>query len=201
MGKINFYCGSMFAGKSTLLVQMCDSYRRQNISFMVFIPSILESTRIVARTGLNIQARVLQERENLIDIIKQNSSVNTIMFDEAQFFTAEQIEQIRFVADDLNKNILLFGLKSDFLGKIFPISAKIFSIADCMTDMSSICQCGEKATMNLKYDMQKMSVIKKGHIIDLDQQSDAQKVGYTAVCRKHFYSKKHGDLLSFSIKE
>jgi len=73
-----------------------------------------------------------------------------VLIDEAQFLTPQQVLQLTMVCDQLAIPVLCYGLRTDFLGNLFPGSAALLGIADHLIELKTICHCGRKATMNLR---------------------------------------------------
>ena len=67
-------------------------------------------------------------------------------------YTPEQIEQLRQLVDEENLPVLCFGLRTDFLTHLFPGSRRLFELADSITEIKTICECGSKATVNARID-------------------------------------------------
>ena len=78
--------------------------------------------------------------------------VDVIIADECQFFTAAQIDAFRALVDEKNVPILCFGLRTDFQTHMFPGSARLFEVADSITEIKTICSCGAKAVVNARLD-------------------------------------------------
>ena len=72
--------------------------------------------------------------------------------DECQFFTPEHIDQLRRIVDEHDVPVLCFGLRTDFLTRLFPGSRRLLEIADSITEIKTICECGRKATVNARID-------------------------------------------------
>ena len=66
------------------------------------------------------------------------------------FLTGEQIDQLRELVDRENLPVLCFGLRTDFQTKLFPGSRRLFELADSITEIKTICDCGRKATTNAR---------------------------------------------------
>ena len=103
-----------------------------------------------------------------------------MLVDEAQFLTRDQVWQLARVADDLGIPVLCYGLRTDFLGNLFPGSQWLLAIADTLTELKAVCACGRKATMNLRIDGQ-------GKPVASGQQTEiGGNDRYVALCRRHF---------------
>jgi len=77
---------------------------------------------------------------------------------------------------------MCFGIRSDFRGEPFPGSATLLALADSLEEIKTICQCGKKATMNIRTDEKGLRV----------SEGDQVLVGgnnrYRQVCAKCFYN-------------
>ncbi|HEU0309722.1 MAG TPA: thymidine kinase, partial [Sphingomicrobium sp.] len=87
-----------------------------------------------------------------------------------------------------------YGLRTDFLGNLFPGSAALLALADALIELKAVCECGRKATMNLRVDSD-------GHAVASGAQTE---VGgndrYVALCRKHFFERlKEGEARQLSL--
>ena len=100
--------------------------------------------------------------------------------DEAQFLTEDQVWQLTRAVDDLDLPVMCYGLRVDFLGKLFPGSATLLALADEMREVRTICHCGKKATMVIRRDADGRA-----------QAGGAQvQIGgndtYVSLCRRHW---------------
>ena len=91
--------------------------------------------------------------------------------------------QLCEVADQLDIPVLCYGLRTDFQAKLFPGSAALLALADSLVELKAVCECGRKATMNLRVD-------EDGHAIVRGQQTEiGGNDRYIALCRKHFFER------------
>ena len=74
--------------------------------------------------------------------------------------------------------VLCFGLRTDFLCRLFEGSRRLFEIADSITEIKTVCSCGAKATVNARLDA-KGQVVTEGDQILLGG-NDC----YVAMCHK-----------------
>ena len=103
-----------------------------------------------------------------------------MLVDEAQFLTAEQVDQLAQLADMHRIPVLAYGLRTDFQGQLFEGSARLLAIADTLVELKSVCMCGRKATMNLRVDS-------SGQAIAHGRQTEiGGNDRYVAMCRRHF---------------
>ena len=74
-----------------------------------------------------------------------------------------QIDQLRVIVDELDIPVLCFGLRTDFMTRLFPGSRRLFEVADSITEIKTICTCGKKAIVNARID-------EKGHVVTMGGQ-------------------------------
>ena len=82
----------------------------------------------------------------------QDEDVNVVIVDECQFLTEAQIDQLRELVDEKNVSVMCFGLRTDFQTKLFPGSRRLLEVADEITEIKTMCECGKKATVNARID-------------------------------------------------
>jgi thymidine kinase len=186
MAKVYFYYAAMNAGKSTMLLQASYNYRERGMRTLLFTPSIdtrFGKGRIESRIGLSSSAIALAEVDNLLTRVQLEHTrepVGCVLVDEAQFLSTDQVWQLSDVADTLDIPVLCYGLRTDFQGKLFPGSAALLGLADDLTELKTICDCGRKATMNLRIDASGRA-IKEGAQVEIGGNDR-----YVAMCRRHF---------------
>ena len=66
--------------------------------------------------------------------------------------TPEQIDGLRGIVNDFDIPVMCFGLRTDFLTKLFPGSLRLMEVADTFSEIKTICDCGSKATVNARID-------------------------------------------------
>lgn len=107
-------------------------------------------TVIRSRVGLSAEAENIPPDTDIIKAYLKRGKTDVIIADEAQFFTPEQIDGFRSIVDDYNVPVLCFGLRTDFLTHTFPGSKRLLELADSITEIKTICECGSKATVNAR---------------------------------------------------
>jgi len=186
MAKLYFYYASMNAGKSTNLLQADFNYRERGMRTLLFTAGVHDRSGkgvIDSRIGLTANAIPFDEATDL-RVIAENAHVEAplacVLVDEAQFLSGEQVRQLAQLADEVGIPVLCYGLRTDFQGKLFPGSAELLALADALIEIKSVCECGRKATMNLRVD-------DAGNAI---RQGAQKEIGgnerYVALCRRHF---------------
>jgi thymidine kinase len=118
------------------------------------------------------------------------AGIDCVLIDEAQFLTVDQVWQLARVCDDLGIPVLCYGLRTDFLGALFPGSAALLAIADALHEIKSVCVCGRKAIMNLRIDA-------AGRAVAAGAQTEiGGNDRYVALCRRHFTAALAGQWLA-----
>ena len=155
MAKLYFKYGAMGSSKSAQALITKFNYEERDMSVWLIKPSV--DTRdgadlIRSRIGLEAHARVLTPEENIIDAYHAAGRHDVIIADEAQFFTPEQIDQLRELVDEEDLPVLCFGLRTDFQTRFFPGARRLMELADSLTEIKTVCSCGSKATVNARID-------------------------------------------------
>lgn len=186
MAKLYFHYSTMNAGKSTILLQASHNYRERGMETYLLTARL--DTRagpgiIASRIGIERPADTFGPESDLFEMIDRRlrrSTLACVFVDEAQFLSHEQVWQLARVVDDLGVPVMCYGLRVDFLGRLFPGSAALLSLADEMREIRTICHCGKKATM----------VIRKGPDGRAVTEGDQVQVGgnetYVSLCRRHW---------------
>ena len=158
MAKLYFYYAAMNAGKSTTLLQADFNYRERGMETMLWTAAFDDRAgagTIGSRIALSAPAHLYDEGVNLFaamaDELKRRK-LDCILIDEAQFLTQRHVLQLCEVTDTLGIPVLCYGLRTDFQGKLFPGSAALLALADTLVELKAVCECGRKATMNLRVD-------------------------------------------------
>ncbi len=155
MAKLYFKYGAMGSSKSAQALITKFNYEERDMSVWLIKPSV--DTRdgadvIRSRIGLEARARIITPEENVIEAYRAAGKHDVIIADEAQFFTPEQIDQLRELVDEDDLPVLCFGLRTDFLTHFFPGARRLMELADSLTEIKTVCSCGRKATVNARID-------------------------------------------------
>jgi len=187
MAKLYFYYASMNAGKSTTLLQADFNYRERGMKTLLFTAAIdtrSGTSTIGSRIGLEREAIAFDETTDLSAVaLGAAGPVACLLIDEAQFLTSAQVDQLAELADEHDMPVLAYGLRTDFRGDLFPGSARLLAIADALIELKSVCECGRKATMNLRIDATGQAVA------DGAQTEIGGNDRYVALCRRHFHQR------------
>ena len=186
MAKLYFSYSAMNAGKSTILLQASHNYFERGMKTMLITSNLdnrVKKGKITSRIGLSEDAELFDKYTNiysLIDKFNFKNKISCVLIDEAQFLSHDQVWQLSDVVDKLKLPVMCYGLRTDFLGKLFSGSEILLSIADEIREIRTICHCGKKATMVIRQD-DKGNVIKSGAQIEIGGNEK-----YTSLCRLHW---------------
>lgn len=155
MAKLYFKYGAMGSSKSAQALITQFNYEEKGMTVWLIKPGT--DTRdgadiIKSRIGLERHAQIITAEQNMIEEYLKAGERDVIISDEAQFFTPEQIDQLRELVDTKDVPVLCFGLRTDFLTHAFPGSLRLLELADSITEIKTICSCGRKATVNARID-------------------------------------------------
>ena len=156
MAKLYFKYGAMGSSKTAQALITKYNYEENDLNVWLIKPSA--DTRdgadiLRSRIGLEAKVTVIPPEMDVYAVFRESrSDCNVIIVDECQFMTPEQIDQLRQIADDYQIPVMCFGLRTDFLTKLFPGSLRLLEVADTIQEIKTICDCGNKATVNARID-------------------------------------------------
>lgn len=181
MAKLYFKYGAMGSSKSAQALITQFNYEELGMTVWLIKPST--DTRdgadiIRSRIGLQRSAQIITPEQNILDEYHRIGARNVVIADEAQFFTPEQIDQLRELVDAEDVPVLCFGLRTDFLTHFFPGAQRLMELADSITEIKTVCACGRKATVNARID-ENGRIITKGQQVLLGGNDS-----YVAMCHK-----------------
>ena len=189
MAKLYFYYAAMNAGKSTTLLQADYNYRERGMETMLWTAAFDDrsgSGTIGSRIALSAPAHTYSDEVDLFAALSEElkrREVHCVLVDEAQFLTQRHVLQLCRVADELSIPVLCYGLRTDFQAKLFPGSAALLALADNLVELKAVCECGRKATMNLRVDQDGFAVARG------EQTEIGGNDRYVALCRRHFFER------------
>ena len=156
MAKLYFKYGAMGSSKTANALITRFNYQERDMKVWLIKPSIdnRDGANIIrSRIGLEAEADVMTPDTDIFSLFEESHrDCDVIITDECQFFTTEQVDQLRKIVDVYNLPVMCFGLRTDFLTNLFPGSRRLFEVADSITEIKTICSCGSKATVNARID-------------------------------------------------
>ena len=178
----------MNSGKSTALLQAAFNYEERGHRVLLAKPAVdTKGDRdIVSRLGVvrevdftigpDDQVLEVFQRYRTAVIEAKGRDVSCLLVDEAQFLTAEQVDDLLRIAllDDVP--VLAYGIRTDFQTTAFRGSRRLLEIAHSLEELKTICRCGRKAIFNGRR-------IGGEYVFDGDQVAiDGVEVTYESLC-------------------
>lgn len=191
-GKLYFRYGTMGSAKTALLLTQAYNFEERGMQYVCLKPVVdtREGHNVIrSRIGIERECKWIYDDTNLYQLAQELfeetlSVIDWFLVDEAQFLTAEQVDQLALIVDDFGSNVVCYGLRTDFRSHLFEGSRRLFEIADTIDEIKSTCTCGRKTIVNARIDH-------NGDIVDEGAQVE---IGgddrYIAVCRKCWRNKR-----------
>lgn len=187
----------MDSGKSTLALQTNHNHAARGRAGRIFTTrDRAGEATLSSRLGLTHEALEVEADFDFWDFVVHSlthgARIDYVICDEAQFYTAAQIEQLARVVDELQIDVFAFGILTDFRSQLFPGSARLVELADRMNvlQVEALCWCGKRATHNARTENGVMVTEGEQIVVgDTDAgeaaDADAAIVGYEVLCRQH----------------
>lgn len=153
MAKLYFKYGAMGSSKTAQALITKFNYEERGMTVWLIKPSVDcrdGATVLRSRIGLEAQGDVIAPGDDIAALYARRGRTDVIIADESQFFTPEQVDQLRRLVDERDLPVLCFGLRTDFSTSLFPGSRRLFELADSITEIKTICACGAKATVSAR---------------------------------------------------
>jgi thymidine kinase len=124
----------------------------------------------------------------VVEHLTHGQRADYLICDEAQFYTAAQIEQLARIVDELGIEVNCFGITADFRTELFPGSKRLFELADRVQvlQVAALCWCGARATHNARIVDGVMVVEGEQVVVGDTAASDSAQVEYEVLCRRHY---------------
>ncbi|MDE6243737.1 MAG: thymidine kinase [Muribaculaceae bacterium] len=192
IGKLYFRYGTMGSAKTALLLTQAYNFEERGMSYLCFKPVVdtRDSKNVIrSRIGIERECRWIYPDTDLYALIRhifeETLQIPTwLLIDEAQFLSAEQVDQLAHVVDDYACNVVCYGLRTAVTTRLFEGSRRLFEIADSIEEIKSTCSCGRKTIVNARIDSQG-NIVTEGAQVEIGGNDK-----YMAVCRKCWTNKR-----------
>lgn len=158
MAKLYFKYGAMGSSKTAQALITKFNYEERNMKVWLIKPALDDrdgASVLRSRIGLQSQCDPIAAADNILELFKTcHSDVDVIISDECQFFTEAHVEQLREIVDRYSIPVMCFGLRGDFMTRLFTGSRRLLELADSIAEIKTVCSCGEKAIVNARIDDQ-----------------------------------------------
>ncbi len=181
MAKLYFKYGAMGSSKTATALITKYNYEERGMKVWLIKPAADQRDGVFtlkSRIGLTAEAESVSPEKDISELYKNRERADVIIVDECQFMTTAQIDQLRWLVDREDLPVLCFGLRTDFRTQLFPGSRRLFELADSITEIKTICDCGRKATTNAR-------ISPEGYVLtEGDQVFLGGNDSYIAMCHK-----------------
>lgn len=173
--------GSMYAGKSTLLLSQGEKHCKAGQRVLYIKPSLdtrYSVNKIVTHDGESVEAVRVSGEDSILSI-PDIREYNVVLIDEVQFFSLKIIEGVNVLLDK-GVTVYVSGLDMDFLGRGFKTTMELMARADKVNKLKAVCECCRaEATHSYR-------VSKGTSLVEL-----GEKESYIALCRKCYMDAKY----------
>ncbi|HEX9008151.1 MAG TPA: thymidine kinase [Patescibacteria group bacterium] len=146
--------GSMFAGKTELLLKEITRAEYAGKKVQVFKPSIDDrwgkQSQIRSHSGGEHSACAVQNAVDILDCLDTDTQM--VAIDEVQFFDEQIVDVVQFLLD-MDIRVVFAGLSLDFRGEPFGSMPTLLALSDELERPTAICNqvvdghiCGSEAT-------------------------------------------------------
>ncbi|GAA2258743.1 MULTISPECIES: thymidine kinase [Kitasatospora] len=191
MADLVFFSGTMDCGKSTLALQLDHNHAARGRKGIIFSRhDRAGASTISSRLGLRADAVEVTEdfdfHAYVVQLLSAGGKVDYLICDEANFYAAEQVDQLARVVDELGIDVFTFGITTDFRTKLFPGSQRLIELADRVEilQVEALCWCGARATHNAR-TVGGVMVVEGAQVVVGDIAVSESEVGYEVLCRRH----------------
>lgn len=181
MAKLWFFYGVMGSSKTAQAIMTWYNYKEHGKKCLLVKSGVdtRDGERIIkSRIGLKYKCMLMEELEEMAD--KEIRKYDSIVVDEVQFCSKEQIEKLVKFVDDFNITVLCYGLRTSSTNKLFEGAKWLMAWANEIREVKSICWCGEGATHNARLN-KNWKIVKRGPMVVLGGNDI-----YVSLCRKHY---------------
>ncbi|WP_040284353.1 thymidine kinase [Tessaracoccus massiliensis] len=193
MAELVFHSGPMDCGKSTMALQLDYVHTSHGRRGRVFSSQDRAGEGVItSRLGLSARAIEVPPEFDfwryIIGELTSGKIVDYLVCDEAQFYTAEQVDQLARIVDELQLDVYAFGIMADFRTQLFPGSKRLIELADRleMLPLGPLCWCGERGTHNAR-TVDGLMVTEGSQVVVGDTAAGGAggEVRYEVLCRLH----------------
>ncbi len=157
MPRLYFKYGTMGSSKSAQALMCKFNYEQKGMKVLLVKPSTdtrddTQQRMVRSRIGLTAECQIITPEQSFYDLYNNFKAANgcdCIIVDEAQFCTAEQIDQLKQLTRYVS--VLCYGLLKDFRCHLFEGSKRLVELADSLQEIKSVCRCGRKSSVNARF--------------------------------------------------
>ncbi len=157
MARLYFRYGTMGSSKSAQALMTKFNYEQKGMKVLLIKPSLDnrgddEIPMVRSRIGLSAKCHTVSATDSITQLyhkVREQDGCDVIIIDEAQFCSEAQINECKFLT--LEVPVMCYGLLVDFRSKLFEGTKRLVEISDSMQEIKSVCKCGRKSTVNVRF--------------------------------------------------
>lgn len=182
----------MNSGKTAGLLMAAHNFEESHQQILILKPALDSKAGAALYTRMGIERLVdhlVAEDDDLFTLAKdwlasiEGKTVGGILVDEAQFLTTAQVDQLLNAALTLDIPVLCYGLRTDFLTKVFPGSARLLETAHTLEELKTMCAAGCRRKANFNARKVNGKFVLHGDQIEIDNRAEVE---YMALCGQCF---------------
>ena len=186
VGKLYFRYGTMGSAKTAMLLTQAYNFEERGMNYLCMKPIIdnREKENVIrSRIGIERRCEWIHPEMDIYKYLREQFEHSLvvkdwILIDEAQFLTADQVDQLARVVDDYGVNVVCYGLRTDFQSHLFEGSRRLMELADSIDEIKSTCSCGRKTIINARIDSQG-NIVTDGNQVEIGGDDK-----YVSLCRR-----------------
>ena len=190
---LTFTFGAMNSGKSAYALMTLHQRHRPDAkshpaTALLATTLARAETGVRSRTGLSGPAIQLVPGEVVPDLL---AGADTVIIDEAQFLTAADVEVLAQISND-GREVLCFGLRTDFTGQLFPGAKRLFELADAVHQITlepRCAHCNRSAVINARYVDGVLSTSGPQIALDSIDPASVSSVTYEPICVRCWFER------------
>lgn len=194
MAKLYFRYGAMGSSKTANALMVRYNYEEKGQYAVILKPRIDDrdgAMRVSSRIGLSAEAGYV---EDFLAMTKRDwfpflagglpeegdwKRYAAVIVDEAQFLTADQVDQLSDIVDFFDIPVICYGLRTDFTSSLFEGSRRLMELADRIEETPTVCWCGRRAHFNARFAGGKIQRTGEQIVLGANE-------SYVSLCRRHF---------------
>lgn len=158
MGRIELVCGPMFSGKTTELLRRYERSQRAGRR-VEFLRPAMDTREPRTHSGTVVPCQYFKDWHELVDVIARSTDpcdpapLQHLVVDEIQFVAMDScsrfVDLLQEYMGQRDLIVTLGGLDTDQAGKPFRTTAALAAVAEEVTKLSAVCECGADATRSM----------------------------------------------------
>jgi len=191
MAKLEFTFGSMGSSKTAIALMKRFDLIESGSNVLLLKPSTDNRdgvTIIKSRVGISAEAKTYSIDESIIGkYLDEILECDCIIVDEVQFSSKRQILELKQIAEEFDKPVYTYGLRTDFQLNFFEGSEALFKYADTINGVSKTCTCGNEAIVNARYSDD--GIVYEGEQVVLGSNDKYKALCYTCYKKGRLHGK------------